>query len=80
VLVDHYQHDWTRLWWVRLSGRARVLDNAEEAERALGLLGDKYEQYRRERPGPPVLAVDIREWSGWEAAGETKPSEPSNRQ
>jgi PPOX class probable F420-dependent enzyme len=74
VLVDHYQHDWTRLWWVRLRGRARVLDDAEEAERALGLLKEKYEQYRRECPGLPVLAVDIREWSGWDAAGEPKPS------
>jgi PPOX class probable F420-dependent enzyme len=79
VLVDHYQHDWTRLWWVRLRGRARVLDKAEEAERALGLLEEKYEQYRRERPGLPVLAVDIGEWSAWEAADETKPTQSSNR-
>ena len=70
VLVDHYEHDWTRLWWVRLRGRARVLDSGEEAERALRLLKEKYEQYRRERPGLPVLAVDIREWRGWDAAGE----------
>jgi len=67
VLVDHYEHDWTRLWWVRLRGRARVLDNGEEAERALRLLRQKYEQYRHERPGLPVLAVDIREWRGWDA-------------
>jgi PPOX class probable F420-dependent enzyme len=79
VLVDHYQHDWTRLWWVRLRGQARVLDNGEEAERALGLLQEKYQQYRRQRPGLPVLALDIREWCGWDAAGETKPSQASNR-
>jgi PPOX class probable F420-dependent enzyme len=79
VLVDHYGHDWTRLWWVRLRGRARVLDNGEEAERALGLLKEKYGQYRRECPGLPVLAVDIREWSGWDAAGEAKASQPSSR-
>jgi PPOX class probable F420-dependent enzyme len=72
VLVDHYQHDWTQLWWVRLRGRARVLDNGEEAERALRLLQEKYEQYRRERPGLPVLAVDLHEWRDWNAAGETK--------
>jgi len=79
VLVDHYEHDWTRLWWVRLRGRARVLDNGEEAERALRLLKEKYEQYRHERPGLPVLAVDIRAWRGWDAAGEAEPSQPSNR-
>jgi PPOX class probable F420-dependent enzyme len=79
LLVDHYEDDWTRLWWVRLRGRARVLDNGEEANRALRLLNEKYQQYRRERPGLPVLAVDIAEWRGWDAAREANPSEPSNR-
>ena len=68
VLVDHYEDDWSRLWWVRLRGRARVLDTGEEAERALRLLVDKYEQYRRELPGRPVLAVDILEWRSWDAS------------
>jgi PPOX class probable F420-dependent enzyme len=69
VLVDHYEEDWARLWWVRLRGRARVLDGGEEAERALRLLAERYEQYGRERPGAPVLAVDILEWRGWSARG-----------
>lgn len=68
VLIDHYEDDWSRLWWVRLDGRARVLDAGEEVELALRLLTEKYEQYRREGPGPPVLAVDLRDWRGWEAA------------
>ena len=68
VLVDHYEDDWRRLWWVRLDGRARVLDAAgEETELALRLLTDKYEQYRRESAGLPVLAVDVRDWRAWEA-------------
>ena len=33
VLVDHYEDDWTQLWWLRLRGRARVPDGGEEAER-----------------------------------------------
>jgi len=68
VLFDHYEDDWSRLWWVSLRGRARVLDTGEEAERALQLLVDKYEQYRRELPGRPVLAVDILEWRSWDAS------------
>jgi len=68
VLVDHYADDWDGLWWVRLRGRARVLDSGQEAAQALRLLAEKYEQYRRERPGLPVLAVDVRDWLGWEAA------------
>jgi PPOX class probable F420-dependent enzyme len=67
VLVDHYEDDWGRLWWVSLRGRARVLDTGEEAERALRLLVEKYERYRREPPGRPVLAVDILEWRSWDA-------------
>ena len=68
VLVDHYEDDWSRLWWVSLRGRARVLEAGEEAEQALRLLVEKYEQYRRERPGHPVLAVDILKWLSWDAS------------
>jgi PPOX class probable F420-dependent enzyme len=68
VLVDHYDEDWRRLWWVRLRGRARVLDAGEEADRALRRLVAKYEQYRTDPPGTPVLAIDVDEWRAWEAA------------
>jgi PPOX class probable F420-dependent enzyme len=68
VLVDSYDDDWTLLWWVRLRGRARVLDRGEEAGHALVLLRRKYPQYREEPPGLPVLAIDVDEWRGWEAA------------
>jgi PPOX class probable F420-dependent enzyme len=68
VLVDEYGEDWGRLWWVSLRGRARVLDRGEEAEGALRLLVDKYEQYRREPPGRPVLAVDILAWRSWDVS------------
>ena len=65
ILVDHYEEDWRRLWWVRLRGRARVLDEGEERERALLLLREKYPQYRPEPPGGPVLAVDVTEVREW---------------
>jgi PPOX class probable F420-dependent enzyme len=65
VLVDHYEDDWSRLWWIRLRGQARVLDEGEERERALELLAEKYPQYRREPPDGPVLAVDVTEVRSW---------------
>jgi PPOX class probable F420-dependent enzyme len=65
VLVDHYEDDWSRLWWIRLRGRARVLDEGEERERALELLAEKYPQYRREPPDGPVLAVDVTDVRTW---------------
>jgi PPOX class probable F420-dependent enzyme len=68
VLVDHYEEDWSALWWVRLRCRARVLDDGEEAAEALALLAGKYPQYRREPPPGPVIALDVTEWRSWEGA------------
>ena len=67
ILVDHYDEDWSGLWWIRLRGRARVLDDGDERERALGLLAEKYPQYRTEPPDGPVLAVDVTEIRDWSA-------------
>jgi PPOX class probable F420-dependent enzyme len=67
ILVDHYDDDWSRLWWIRLRGRARVLDGGDEHDRALALLRDKYPQYREQPPGGPVLAVDVTEVRSWSA-------------
>ena len=67
ILVDHYEDDWSRLWWVRLRGRARVLDEGAERAHALGLLAEKYPQYRSEPPDGPVLAVDVTDVREWRA-------------
>ena len=68
ILVDHYEEEWGRLWWIRLRGRARVLDGGEEHGRALVLLGEKYPQYADEPPDGPVLAVDVTEVREWSAS------------
>jgi PPOX class probable F420-dependent enzyme len=65
VLVDHYEENWGGLWWIRLRGRARVLDDGEEHDHALALLQEKYPQYRAEPPEGPVLAVDVTEVREW---------------
>ncbi|HSC91817.1 MAG TPA: TIGR03668 family PPOX class F420-dependent oxidoreductase [Gaiellaceae bacterium] len=70
VLVDHYEEEWARLWWIRLRGRARVLDAGEERARALALLAQKYPQYRADPPDAAVLAVDVTEARVWEGGGE----------
>src|SRR5207247_5618167 len=46
ILVDHYEEDWGRLWWIRLRGRARVLDHGDERERARARLPQNYPPYR----------------------------------
>lgn len=65
ILVDHYEEDWSRLWWVRLRGRGRVLERGEERERALALLAEKYAQYRAEPPADAVIAIDLSDWREW---------------
>jgi PPOX class probable F420-dependent enzyme len=68
VLVDHYQDDWTRLWWVRVDGAARIVTDQAEAQRAVDLLVERYHQYRQSRPSGPVVAITIESITGWAAA------------
>ena len=68
ILVDHYEDDWRRLWWVRLDGDARVVTGDAETSRALKLLATRYVQYRKNAPGGPVVAVAIAAMTGWSAS------------
>ena len=65
LVDDYYDDDWSRLWWVRVDGAARVIDVGGERDRALDLLAAKYEQYRTSPPPGAVLALEAREWRGW---------------
>ncbi len=77
VMVDHYEEDWSRLWWIRLDGRARELADGGEAAHALALLAAKYAQYRAAPPDGPVLRIDVERWRWWEAGGA--PHEATHR-
>jgi PPOX class probable F420-dependent enzyme len=68
LLVDHYADDWSALWWARADGTAEIVE--DEARRAgpVGLLRDKYPQYRERPPRGPVVAVTVSRWSGWSYA------------
>lgn len=68
LLVDHYEEDWTKLWWVRLDGSARVLEAGDEFERAIGLLVERYAQYRSAPPAGPVVGISIERMTGWSAS------------
>jgi PPOX class probable F420-dependent enzyme len=67
LVVDHYDDDWTVLWWVRVSGQGRVVDRGPARDAAVDLLATKYEQYRDERPAGPVLVIDITRIISWQA-------------
>jgi PPOX class probable F420-dependent enzyme len=67
LLVDHYDEDWSALWWIRVSGPARVITEGDEHARAVGLLRRKYPQYAGHALSGPVLAIELREWRTWMA-------------
>jgi len=68
VLVDHYEDDWRRLWWIRMRGTAEVVESGPERKLALELLKSKYAQYRAEPPRGAVIVIRVEEWRGWSAA------------
>jgi PPOX class probable F420-dependent enzyme len=55
LLIDHYDEDWTRLWYVLIRGQAKLLPQSAQPERARALrrLRAKYPQYTRD-----MLAAD----------------------
>ena len=67
LVVDHYDDDWSSLWWIRISGRGRVIEYGNEREEAIDLLVAKYRQYREHRPTGPALLIEIAQISSWQA-------------
>jgi len=77
VLFDHYEDDWSRLWWVRLRGPARIVED----RRAMDLLAAKYPQYRAmglSREAGLMIKVDPARVTRWQFAppdGHASPGE-----
>ena len=67
VLVDHYEDDWTRLWWVRLRGTASIASEGPAFDEAREALVARYPQYVAAPPPGPVVEVAVADWSGWRA-------------
>ncbi|WP_179466210.1 TIGR03668 family PPOX class F420-dependent oxidoreductase [Mycolicibacterium vinylchloridicum] len=65
ILVDHYDDDWSQLWWVRADGVATIHHNGPVYERGHELLRAKYPQYQYVPLDGPVIAVDVDQWSSW---------------
>jgi PPOX class probable F420-dependent enzyme len=71
VLVDRWDEDWTRLAWVRILGRASLLEpDADPADHAAALLGlrARYPQYAaHDLETRPVIRVAIQHTTSWGA-------------
>ena len=69
VLVDHYEEDWSRLWWIRVRGRA-VVHRMEtpESKAARAALVSKYVQYRARPPMGAVYRIALDEVRAWRSS------------
>jgi PPOX class probable F420-dependent enzyme len=67
LLVDHYDEDWARLWYVLVRGEAELVSSPGERKRALQLLRVKYPQYRPDmlQDDAPVLRITPRRITAW---------------
>jgi PPOX class probable F420-dependent enzyme len=65
VLADHYEDDWTRLWWVRADGVARVVSEDAGRTGPVSRLRAKYPQYREAEPAGPVISITVTAVRGW---------------
>ena len=68
LLVDHYEDDWRRLWWVRADGHGDVVDDPSDDHPGIQALVQRFPQYRTEPPAGPLLVVTVERWSGWVGA------------
>jgi PPOX class probable F420-dependent enzyme len=69
MLADHYEADWSALWWARADGTAALLDRPADMAGPLRLLAARYPQYRASPPAGPVIRIQVTRWTGWAAQG-----------
>jgi PPOX class probable F420-dependent enzyme len=65
LLVDHFEDDWSRLWWVRADGTAEVVDAPTVEHPGIQALVQRFPQYRDEPPSGALLVVAVQRWTGW---------------
>jgi PPOX class probable F420-dependent enzyme len=67
LLVDGYDDDWSRLWWVRVDASATVVrDEPSRTALAAALVG-RYDAYTDRPPAGPVLAMTVHTVASWDA-------------
>lgn len=66
LLVDEYDEDWERLWWVRVDGPAHVVNDGADRDLTIRLLQGKYEQYATwSEPFGAAMVMTIERWASW---------------
>lgn len=66
LVIDHYEADWSKLWYLLVHGRAELLEPCREQAAAIGLLRAKYSQYREmDLDDSPVIKITPERATGW---------------
>ncbi|MGQ0679124.1 MAG: pyridoxamine 5'-phosphate oxidase family protein [Actinomycetota bacterium] len=66
-MVDRWDEDWAKLSWLVAKGRATVLPDGPEADRALAALESKYQQYLKNPHDGSIIRLDVESWKGTDA-------------
>jgi hypothetical protein len=75
ILVERWSEDWSELAWVRLGGRARVVEPVDAEPEIVLALRTKYPQYRdHDLTARPMIAVDLDRVAHWTARAEVTPA------
>jgi PPOX class probable F420-dependent enzyme len=67
LLVDAYDEDWSRLWWVRLDATAEVVRDEPTRSSLAAALVERYPAYAGRPPAGPVLAMTVHTVVSWES-------------
>ena len=69
LLIDEYDDDWTRLWYVLIRGKAELIPDSAHKERASAIrkLRAKYPQYARGMlaEDAPIIRITPERTTGW---------------
>ena len=69
LLIDEYDEDWTRLWYVLIRGKAELIPDSAHLEHASAIrkLRAKYPQYARGMlsDDAPIIRITLERTTGW---------------
>ena len=70
LVLDHYEEDWSCLWYVLVWGTAQLIHEGREQRDAVRLLRDKYDQYRAmDIDESPVIMITPSRITTWGKLG-----------
>ena len=76
VLIDRWDEDWRHLAWLRIDGRASLVEDPAERARAIAALRAKYPQYAdhnlEARPLIRIVIERVRSWGDLSDPGRSR--------